>query len=252
MKKINIGRSGIFDGLFGNPVKEKRVSKQYRSYLRMVIEECPVEVAWLKAVLDMGNAVLYCPGCEVNSPTCHARIIKQELGVTLFQKNILTDSQNPVNVSSPAREGQITKRHQEHMNSTKLALIAGILATAFTQIKNVFSGDDEPAAPETPKKGPGRPAKQSKPEPPADPDDDIGGEDDTETTVNLEDENVVDVDELVVKIKGMATQLFQKDPANKVKVKKLLAQVGKEKLGDIDTEEDAAVLITGMKKLGAK
>lgn len=80
-ERINIGRrfsGGIFHGLFGNPVMERTVSPQYRTYLKGVIEEHPEEVAWLQDKLDQG-AELYCPGCGVGSPTCHARIIEELL-----------------------------------------------------------------------------------------------------------------------------------------------------------------------------
>lgn len=80
-ERINIGRrhsGGIFKGLFGNPVMERRVSAQYRVYLKQIINDNPREVAWLQDKLDQG-AELYCPGCGVSSPTCHARIIEELL-----------------------------------------------------------------------------------------------------------------------------------------------------------------------------
>ena len=81
MKTINIGRAysgGIFNGLFGNPVKEKVVSEQYRAHLIKVLENTPVQTDWLRKELADGG-VLFCPGCGVGSPTCHARIVEQEL-----------------------------------------------------------------------------------------------------------------------------------------------------------------------------
>ncbi len=80
-EQINVGRlysGGVFSGLFGNPVKEKIVSEQYRIHIRRVFAANPRLAAWLKAKLAAG-AVLYCPGCGVGSPTCHARILEQEL-----------------------------------------------------------------------------------------------------------------------------------------------------------------------------
>lgn len=80
--RINIGRQtsgGVFKGLFGNPVHERTVSAQYRTHLRKVIESHPEETAWMKRQLKKGR-VLYCPGCGVGSPTCHARVIEELLG----------------------------------------------------------------------------------------------------------------------------------------------------------------------------
>lgn len=87
-ERINVGRrysGGVFFGLFGNPVKEKFVSGQYRDFVRGVIDSHQDEAKWLKDKLASG-AVLYCPGCGVGSPTCHARILEEELARTLFEK----------------------------------------------------------------------------------------------------------------------------------------------------------------------
>lgn len=75
---INIGRTGVFNGLFGNPVKEKKVSEQYREHFRKVMAENPEKIEWLKTQLVCGK-VMFCPGCGVGSPTCHGRIIEQEI-----------------------------------------------------------------------------------------------------------------------------------------------------------------------------
>lgn len=78
---INVGRrfsGGVFNGLFGNPVKETVVTEQYRSYFKRLIIDYPEQIFWLKQELTKGST-LYCPGCGLNSPTCHARIIEQEL-----------------------------------------------------------------------------------------------------------------------------------------------------------------------------
>lgn len=79
--KINIGRKaygGVFNGLFGNPVRQKEVSEQYRTYFRELLITNRPEVDWLKDELDRGS-ILYCPGCGIGSPTCHGRIIEQEI-----------------------------------------------------------------------------------------------------------------------------------------------------------------------------
>lgn len=66
------------NGLFGNPIKEKTVSEQYRNHFRKLKISHPKEVAWLQGQVK-GGASLYCPGCGLDSPTCHVRIIEQEL-----------------------------------------------------------------------------------------------------------------------------------------------------------------------------
>lgn len=75
---INIGRNGVFGGLFGNPVREKKVSEQYRTHFRYIMAKYPEQTQWLRQQLKSG-AILHCPGCGVNSPTCHGRIIEQEI-----------------------------------------------------------------------------------------------------------------------------------------------------------------------------
>jgi hypothetical protein len=80
---INVGRrlsGGVFRGLFGNPVRERVVSEQYRVYFRGLMKTNKLEVDWLKAQL-LGGTKLYCPGCGVGGKGCHCRIIEQELGV---------------------------------------------------------------------------------------------------------------------------------------------------------------------------
>lgn len=81
MKTINVGREtsgGVFKGLFGNPIREAVVSEHYRIYFRALKRTKPQCVKWLKDKIDAGYK-LYCPGCGIDSPTCHARIIEQEL-----------------------------------------------------------------------------------------------------------------------------------------------------------------------------
>jgi len=81
MQPINIGRAtsgGVFKGLFGNPVKERVVSEQYRAHIRKILESHPKEREWLKTQLSLGRP-LFCPGCGIGSPTCHARILEAEL-----------------------------------------------------------------------------------------------------------------------------------------------------------------------------
>lgn len=75
---VNVGRYGVFNGLFGNPVKERTVSPQYRKHFQKVMQEHPDRIKWLRTQLECGK-VMFCPGCGVGSPTCHARIIEQEL-----------------------------------------------------------------------------------------------------------------------------------------------------------------------------
>ncbi len=80
-KSINIGRKysgGVFDGLFGNPIKEKKVTNQYRLYINFIFRTHPIEREWLRGNLKDG-ARLFCPGCGYDSLTCHARILKEEL-----------------------------------------------------------------------------------------------------------------------------------------------------------------------------
>lgn len=80
-ERINVGRrtsGGVFGGMFGNPAREKVVSEQYRGFIREVLKLHPDKRHWLKDRLANG-AVLYCPGCGVGSPTCHARILEEEL-----------------------------------------------------------------------------------------------------------------------------------------------------------------------------
>jgi len=77
---VNIGRTGVFNGLFGNPVKERTVSPQYREHFKKVMKEHPDKVEWLMAQLKSGK-VMFCPGCGVGSKTCHGRIIEQEIAM---------------------------------------------------------------------------------------------------------------------------------------------------------------------------
>lgn len=77
---INVGRSGVFNGLFGNPVVEKKVSLQYRLHFQKVMKKHPDKIEWLRKELSCGK-VMFCPGCGVGSPTCHARVIEQMIGI---------------------------------------------------------------------------------------------------------------------------------------------------------------------------
>ena len=80
---INVGRAtsgGVLNGLFGNPYREKVVSLRYVQYLRQRIANDPAFVVELK---KLRGKVLFCPGCGVNSPTCHARVLEEELSVLL-------------------------------------------------------------------------------------------------------------------------------------------------------------------------
>ena len=81
---INVGRAtsgGIHNGIFGNPVRETVVTEQYRHHFRAQVASNPLFVQALREVwvaLHKGYT-LYCPGCGVGSPTCHARVIEVEL-----------------------------------------------------------------------------------------------------------------------------------------------------------------------------
>jgi hypothetical protein len=79
---INVGRGssgGVFGGVFGNPVKEKTVNvERYRTHLLRVLEGYPAECDWLRERIREGIP-LFCPGCGIGSPTCHARVIEQVL-----------------------------------------------------------------------------------------------------------------------------------------------------------------------------
>lgn len=79
---INIGRDssgGVFNGLFGNPWKEPTVNEErYRKHFKSVVKYCPDKIEWLVGQIKEGSK-LYCPGCGIDCPTCHARIIEQEL-----------------------------------------------------------------------------------------------------------------------------------------------------------------------------
>lgn len=77
-RHINVGRNGAFNGLFGNPVREKTVSPGYRLHIRRVMRNNPKETAWLREQVAAG-VQLFCPGCGFDCPTCHARILEQEL-----------------------------------------------------------------------------------------------------------------------------------------------------------------------------
>lgn len=78
---VNVGRTGnhvAFSGLFGNPVREKEVSSQYRTHFKKLMERHPEEIKWLRQQIAEG-AQLFCPGCGFDCSTCHARIIEQEI-----------------------------------------------------------------------------------------------------------------------------------------------------------------------------
>ena len=82
--RINVGRAtsgGVYGGIFGNPIRERVVTEQYRRYFRSQVCANPSFVEalrWLYQQLNKG-AVLYCPGCGTDCPTCHARVIEVEL-----------------------------------------------------------------------------------------------------------------------------------------------------------------------------
>jgi hypothetical protein len=76
----------MWNGIFGNPIRQKRVNRErYRQHLLKVMEENPKAVRALKKKMEEGYE-LFCPGCGIGSPTCHARIIEEEL--TLKPKSV--------------------------------------------------------------------------------------------------------------------------------------------------------------------
>lgn len=87
MNTINVGRRGIFNGLFGNPIRERTVSPQYRKHFKKLLKANTKEIKWLRRKLAEGK-ILFCPGCGINSPTCHARIIEQEIALPLDAETI--------------------------------------------------------------------------------------------------------------------------------------------------------------------
>lgn len=166
--------------------------------------------------------------------------------VTIFLKNNLTDKQLSVNLSSPARDGQTTNPNitVNDMNSKQLALISGVLACAFGQIKNILSGKTTEAC-DTP-----APAKsKSKPKPVEEDDDDTAA-DDEDITVNVEEdkEDDPDYDALRKQALSLVGKLFKADVANKKKIKAILEGLGESTVGDME-EENLPKFIAKAKKI---
>lgn len=152
---------------------------------------------------------------------------------TIFQKNNLTEKQESVNMPSYATKHET--KYIETMNPKSLALIAGILATAFGQIKNVLTGsaeDDETPAPKKDKK-PAKPAAKDE-----DPDDDDTTEDDgtdAGVTTNIEDDE--DVEAVRAKAKVLVGKLIKADAGNKKKIRAALDKLGESTLGEMDDDK---------------
>ena len=88
----NIGRSGIHNGLFGNPFKvwdygsASATLPHYRKYLRKRIATDP---SFANHMLELKGEKLFCPGCGVGSPTCHAGILEDELTIFMILGSIM-------------------------------------------------------------------------------------------------------------------------------------------------------------------
>ena len=162
----------------------------------------------------------------------------------------MTEKHYSVNPLIPARIGQTTTNYEPVMNTKVLALISGILATAFGQIKNVLTkGADEP---DSPPDEPAAPAKKAaKKAPPVveeEPEEDAADDD---ITVVVEEEEAPDAEELKKKAKKLVAQLFGADDGNKKKVKAALTALGEENIGDMD-DDNLPKFIKALQKLGAK
>lgn len=127
----------------------------------------------------------------------------------------------------------------------QFALIAGILAAAFTQIKNVLS--DEPEAPPPGKPPAGKPAA-GKAAPAAEPE----NEEDDLTGPTLGGEAEVDYDALRESAKLMVTKLLEVKPAIKPKIRELLLAAGDAKKIGVISDEYLEAFVAGVRKLGGK
>ena len=136
------------------------------------------------------------------------------------QKNNLTEKQFPVYPSlytNPSTSNDMTTK--------MLALIAGVLSTAFSQIQNICLGGTEPDAPpaDAPKKTRG-PVKAA-PAPEA--------EEETDVTVETDEQDTVDYDELRARAMSGVQKLFTIKPESKTDVKKLLVKHGAGKISEL-------------------
>lgn len=161
-----------------------------------------------------------------------------------FMKNNLTEKQKSVTSVIPARDGHNNKQTTQDMNSKILALIAGVLATAFGQIKNILTGDgadvDDPPTPA---------AKKQKKAAPVEPEPD---EEETELTLGGEagdgdGDETPDVEEQRKECLALIKKLFKVE-TNKPKVKALLDKLGEPTLGDMD-DDNVPKFLAALKKI---
>lgn len=194
----------------------------------MLCESCGSRPAALIFTrLTDNDYINLCPSCR-----------KQNL-----RKNILTELHQCVNLSSPARTGH-NLNHINNVNTKTLALISGVLACAFGQIKNILSGDESGCEkqPEAPKDK--KPIKtKSAPEP--EPEEEEEEDDDTEVTVETEDEDETDYDALRATMKKLVAEKVE---TNKEAVRAALAKTGAKKVGDVPNDK-LEVFIAALKKI---
>lgn len=161
-----------------------------------------------------------------------------------FMKNNLTEKQKSVTSVIPARDGHQLQPSKHDMNSKILALIAGVLATAFGQIKNILTGDgadaDDPPTPAAKKPGKKVAPVEPEPEEEEEPELTLGGE-------AADDDDTPDVGEQRAEAMTLIKKLFKVD-ANKPKVKALLEKLGEPTLGDMD-DDNVPKFLAGLKKI---
>ncbi len=138
-----------------------------------------------------------------------------------FVKNILTENQKSVNLSSPARTGQ-----SKHCNTTNMnpKLLFTILAAAFTQMANACSGTAPDPAPEKPAGRKATTKAAPEPEPEEEPD----------LTLNVDDDDAEELEAARKAAKKTVAELFKADEDNKPKVQSLMKKHGGLPIGDMD------------------
>lgn len=157
----------------------------------------------------------------------------------LLRKNILTETQQCVNLSSPARTGR-NLNHTNNVNTKTLALISGVLATAFGQIQNILTGaegsccDKQPEAPKEKK------ASKKAPEP----EEEEEEEDDTELVVETDEDET----DYVALRKTMKSLVEAKVESNKEAVRAAMVKLGVKKVGDVPDDKLEA-FIAALKKI---
>lgn len=176
--------------------------------------------AQLETRLTEEDYILLCPACR-----------KQ-----LLRKNILTESIQCVNLSSPARMGQ-NLNHINNVNTKTLALISGVLSTAFGQIKNILTGDDSGGCTKEPEAPKEKKASKSKPAPEPEPEEEEEEEsEEEELTVEVEDEDETDYDALRATMKEMVAEKV-KDVKNKDAVRAAMVKVGAKQIKEIPNDK---------------